>query len=383
MGYSLLRLKKSGRDWSRGTPPPRGSIEYCGVADMFDSSPRATLSGKIWEISATELDAANRWTETLARSVDYARQVHGDRVLSGQDVRDFTDFYKRWKKFSSRVTTWSLIERAREENKAVFEELLTESKLLRDRFSKKGMATMPVPHVTELVLMLRHLPPRLTPREMAAKLELAAKWGQGMMDASRTTSEWVQKSGMYAAGAALLGPAGLLFAHYVPTFLSEDRRGLERAVDDARHAARYLAKSTDAATSYGRGDPVYDEFVRRATKVYVEAAGLYGIRETQASAVAEAVDEGGKQVERGGSGVLWLLAMAGVSYLGVKWLESRDSRTGAGGNDEGGEEGGEEGHVVVLGPRDEVVVDGDGEDGGEYDGEDERDEEDEHAPFPT
>jgi hypothetical protein len=44
MGFSLLRWKKSGRDWSRGEPPPRGSVEYCGVPEVFQPAPRAASS---------------------------------------------------------------------------------------------------------------------------------------------------------------------------------------------------------------------------------------------------------------------------------------------------------------------------------------------------
>lgn len=375
MGFSLLRWKKSGRDWSRGEPPPRGSVEYCGVPEVFQPAPPpppSTSSGTVWEITATELDAANRWVATLARSVDYARRVHGDKVLSAQDAIDFADFHKRWKKFSSRVGTWSLYDRALESNKLVFEKLVAESKRLRDRFGSRGMALMPVPHVADLVLLLRGLPERLSPREMSAKLEQVAGWGQSMLDASRTTGEWVRESGIYAASTALLGPAGLLFARHVPTSWAGDRRGLEKAVGDARHAASLLAASTSAGVAYGRGDPVYDEFVRRATRVYVEAAGLYGIRETQASAVPEAVDAGARQVERGVGLLPWLLGLAGVSWLGARWLESRASDPGEENNAPESE-----GDVVVLGPRDEVLVEGDGGGDEVYDAGDEQSKESE------
>lgn len=319
MGFSLFRLRKSGRDWSRGDPPPRGSIEYVGVGDMFDAPPPSS-SGSLWVVSATEVEAANRWNDTLARSVDYARQVHGDRILSAEDAGEFTTYYKRWKKFAARVTTWSLVERAKEENKRVFESLLAESKRLRDVFVRKGMPVIPVPYATELVLLLRRMPGRLTPPEMAEKLSTAARWGEEMIKSSKTTGEWVQRSGMYAAGASLLGPAGLLVAHFLPTSWTADRSGLQAAVDDARKTARYFGKATDASVPYARGEPVYDEFLKRVAKVYVEAAGLYGFQEAQRAAVAEAVDVGTRQLDRGAS-VLWLLTLAGVSYLGVRCLE--------------------------------------------------------------
>lgn len=321
MGFSLFRLRQSGRDWSRGDPPPRGSIEYVGVGDMFEAPP-LTASGTVWEISATELEAAKRWCDTLARSVDYARQVHGDRVLSPADAEEFTRFYTRWKKFADRVGTWSLVERAKEANKVAFESLLSESKVLRDRFVRRGMAVVPVPYVTELVLMLRHMPPALTPRDMVRKLETAARWGEAMVESTKTTGEWVQRSGMYAALASY-GPAGLLFAHHVPTSWDKDRTGLRDAIADARKAAEHLKRASDASSSYGRGDPVYDEFLKRVTRIYIEAAGLYGIREAQRGAVAEAVDAGARPLEKGTSSLPYLLALAGVSYLGVRWLEAR------------------------------------------------------------
>lgn len=321
MGFSALRWRQAGRDWSRGSPPPRGSIEYVAVGDMFEPGPRATLSGSIWTISATELEAANRWCETLARSVDYARQVHGDRVLSADDARRFTDFYKRWLVFSGRVTTWSLYDRALEANKVVFEALLAESKQLRDKFTSQGMAIIPVPYATEIVLMLRSMPRRLAPSVMAKKLETVARWGEAMVRSSVTTSEWVQRAGMYTAAASVLGPAGLLVAHFLPTSWSKDRKGLLDAIDGARQAAKQLARASDGGATYGPGDPVYDEFLKKVSKIYVEAAGLYGFQETMRAASAEAVDAGTRKVEQGGD-LLGLLVLAGVGYLGAKWLSS-------------------------------------------------------------
>ena len=320
MGFSVLSWRQGGRGWARGTPPPPGSIEYCGVGgEAFYGV------GSVWVVSASEVEAGNRWNETLARSVDYARRVHGDEVLSAQDARDFTDYYRRWRKFADKVSTWSLVQRAREENKRVLEKLMAESKRMSDEFTRKGMAVVPVPHAADLVLMLRGMPLRLTPSEMAQKLEVAAGWGEDVAKHSRTTGEWVQRAGLYAAGAAL-GPAGILAAHYLPSSWSRDRAGLEAASRDARETARYLSKSTDASAPYTRGDPVYDEFLRKVTRVYVEAAGLYGVQETLRAAAAEAVDAGSRQMDRSGHAVALLLALAGVSYLGVRWLESSRAR---------------------------------------------------------
>lgn len=373
MGFSLFRWRNSGRDWSRGEPPPRGSVEYCGVPDAFQPPPKQTsprlptrseMGGKIWEITAAEIDAANRFTDTIARSVDYARQVHGDSVLTAKDASSYTDFYKRWKKFAARVSAWSLVERAKESNKKIFEALLQEANRMRDRFVTQGMPIVPVPYMADLVLMLRRLPQTLTPKEMASRLVTACRWGIAMVEASRTTAEKVRAVGTLA----VLGPAGLLFTDLFESSQDRDRRGLVKAIEDAQHAASLLSKSADASTSYSKGDPVYDEFVRRATRIYIEAAGLFGIQATKTTATSEAIDAGAKQIERGSSGLLWLLGIAGVSYLGARWLESRKSasepETGAG-------EGEGTGDVVVVRPGDTVHVAHHDDAGQVYDAEEE------------
>lgn len=308
------------RDWSRGSPPPRGSIEYAGVGDMFEPEPSRTMSGKIWEITATELEAANRWNETLARSVLYARQVHGDKILSARDAKDFASYYKRWKVFSGKVTAWSFYDRALEENKRSFEDLLIVSKRLYDRFAKKGMATIPVPHMTELTLLLRTMPKKLTPPEMVAKLRLGIEWGRKMIFSSISTGEWVQKSGYTLAAVSLLGPAGLLIAYHMPTSYTRDRRGLESAIESAEKAVPLLSKAADARRPFAVGEPVYDEFLRRLTKIYIEAAGLYGVQETYRAAKAEAVDTAAHQIEKTPGNLMWMLIVAGVGYLGLAWL---------------------------------------------------------------
>ena len=307
------------RNWARGAPPPRGSIEYVGVGDMFEPEPSRTASGKIWEISATEVEAANRWNETLARSVLYARRVHGDHILSAADAKDFAAYYKRWKAFSGRVTTLSLYDRALEENKRTFEDLLIESKRFHDRFTKKGMAVIPVPHMAELTLLLRTMPKKISPPEMIAKLRLGITWAKAMILDSITTGEWVQKSGYTIAAVSLLGPAGLLIAYLLPTSWTKDRKGLEAAIASAKKAIPIL-EGADAQKPFTAGEPVYDEFLRRLARIYIEAAGLYGVMETRSAAAAEAIDRGTGQAEKAPTSLLWMLMIAGISYLGLRWV---------------------------------------------------------------
>ena len=39
MAFNLTSLSKTGRNFARGEPPPRGSVEYAGVGDMFAPAP--------------------------------------------------------------------------------------------------------------------------------------------------------------------------------------------------------------------------------------------------------------------------------------------------------------------------------------------------------
>jgi hypothetical protein len=43
MAFNLTSLSQKGRNFARGEPPPRGSVEYAGVGDMFvPASPKPT-----------------------------------------------------------------------------------------------------------------------------------------------------------------------------------------------------------------------------------------------------------------------------------------------------------------------------------------------------
>ena len=39
MSFNILSWCQKGRDFGRGSPPPRGSIEYVAVGDMWDPEP--------------------------------------------------------------------------------------------------------------------------------------------------------------------------------------------------------------------------------------------------------------------------------------------------------------------------------------------------------
>ena len=293
MGFNLTRLKTMGRDWARGAPPPRGSIEWVGVGDMFMPSPpaKSAIGLQVFEIGFTELDAADRWINRLAENIKYARQVHGSKILTGDDVAEWHDFDERWRAFRDRLRNHA--ERLMtKDNKIQLDKLLNESKKLHDKFAAKGMAMVPVPYMGELVLQLRQMPKVMRTPEMRAKLEAGIACGKKMLDKNTAWWQWRMR---------------------------DDTRGLVRAIGDAEGAANLFARSQSTET-YEAGSPVYDEFLRRLTRIYIEAAGLYGITETKKAAVAEAMDKGREAAKRETSHLLWLLVSAGVGYLGLRWL---------------------------------------------------------------
>ena len=299
MAFNITRFKKMGRDWARGEPPPRGSIEYVGVGDMFmEEPPRPTSSSgfQIFEIGFTELDAADRWMKRLEDNIRYARQVHGDKILTESDVNAWNELMSRWVPFREKLTSPlkspASIQMWMKDNKIELDRMLNQSKKMHDRFAAKGMPMVPVPYMGELVLMLRKMPKQMRTPDMRAKLEAGIKCGDKMLDQDTAWWQWRKR---------------------------KDSHGLTAAIEDAKAASELFSRSRTSEV-YEPGSPVYDEFLRRLTKIYIEAAGLYGIVETKKTAVAEAVDKARETGKKATDHLLWLLISAGVGYLGLRWI---------------------------------------------------------------
>jgi hypothetical protein len=295
MAFNLSSWCRRGRDYGRGSPPPRGSIEWVAVGDMFYPEPPSASGFQVYEISYSELDAAKRWVDGVDRSVLTARRLHGDSVLSAADQRSWDDFMSKWRPFYGDMVLPGHFNATLKSNKRAFDDLLSESRRLYERFTKKGMAPVPVPYAGELLVVLRTTPKKITASEMRSRLEAGARCGEKMLDANMAWSDWL---------------------------LSKDHRALRAAVEDARRAADIYSRSRLSGATYSPGDPAYDEFLRRLSKIWVEAAGLAGVREATATARAELKDDA-RNLPRDAAGLtLWLLAAAGAAYLGVAWLAS-------------------------------------------------------------
>lgn len=289
------------RDFSRGAPPPPGSIEYLAVGDMFypDIAARR-MRGKmgidlnVYEISFTDLDAAQNFVASVDRGVKQARQLHGDKILSRDDERAWDNLIARWRPFAAdmRLVPGSPSMMLKE-NKRTFDQLVGEARRLALSYEAKGMSQVPVPYAGELLVLLRTMPKSLTAAEMKAKLLAGAKCGERMLDQNTVWYEWVT---------------------------SRDHLPLKSVVTEAVAAADIYGRSRASRAKYKPGDPAYDEFLRRLSRIWIEAAGLYGIRSTQATTKAELKDDVRKMPGSAGAYVLGLLAIAGVGYLGVSWI---------------------------------------------------------------
>ena len=310
MAFNITSWNKKGRNFGRGSSPPRGSIEWVAVGDMWQAAPpeqvadpsSSGFSAKVYEIGFTELDAAERWISAVDRSVNQARRLHGDQILSKADASAWTDFLTRWLPFKSDMQLPGHFNAMLSSNKKQFDALMNESKMLHDRFVAKGLAMSPVPYMGELVELLRSMPKRLTAGQMVAKLAAGIKCGEKMLDENTSWFGWM---------------------------ISSDTIGLKTAVRDARRQADAYSPSRNSPAAYSAGDPAYDEFLRRLTKIWIEAAGLYGMTEVRKTAASEAMDTARDRADQftGPSNILWLLASAGVAYLGIAWIFGRQPKT--------------------------------------------------------
>ena len=300
MGFDILRWKQTGREYGRGSAPPMGSWEWVGVADMFNPQdvdpryrPTATSGiGDFFETSFTDIDAANRWMKYLKRTIEENRKLHGGKAVSDAELNEFNSFYeKEWKTYADKNSLWT--KATDPDKKAELDRLLVKSREMHDRFVKKGMSPVPVPYMAELTLMLRSLPRSMLAIEMRAKLEAAIKCGKKLAGENTTVWQWV---------------------------LLDDDKPLKKAIDDARKMSAILKKTRNKNEVYAIGSPVYDEFVRRLTRIYTEASVLYGVSEVRTTAVHEGADVAVNRADETKTDITKLLILAGLGYLGIRWL---------------------------------------------------------------
>jgi len=308
MAFNITSWGKKGRNYGRGAPPPRGSIEYIAVGDMWQAEPprpcplpyqSVSSSGSFYEISFTELDAADRWISNIDRSVNYTRKVHGDKIISNDDAKAWEGFMTRWIPFKGDMQLPGHFNAMLSSNKKLFDGFMNESKRFHDRFTAKGMPQVFIPYMGELVVLLRTMPKQLTVAQMISKLAAGIKCGEKMLDENSSWFNWMVR---------------------------KDTRELKTAISQTKILANSYSPSRNSPIEYGVGQPAYDEFMRRLTLIWIQAAGLYGVTETRKTTASEFVDEMREGMDKvsplgqGPSNALWMLVVAGAAYLGMFWL---------------------------------------------------------------
>lgn len=247
------------------------------------------------DVTFSDVDAADRWLNNLHRTMEYSLATHGNQFVSKDDIAAWGTFIAKWNPFRNSLGNLSILWMS-QENKQTFHKLLAEGNAWQKRFNGKGMAIIPVPYALEIVTLLRTMPKQLTSAQMIPKLAAVVQCGDRLLDAHAPWYGW-RKSG--------------------------DAKGLATAVDNAKAMGVILARSKGSDIKYFPGDPVYDEFLRRLTRIWIEAAGLYGIEEAERTNLADLKTNLKKGGQDTASNIVWLLLAGGVGYLGLKLMAAR------------------------------------------------------------
>jgi hypothetical protein len=282
----------------------------------------------LYEISHSDWNAATRWMANLAENVAYTRKVHGEKVLPSSEALRFNDLWRRWLLFGNKIETvkrqledeslaskilsvtvpglWAsrlLYATAKgslalmsADNKRELDRLLKEAWELYKRFRLMGLSQVAIPYMGDLIVILRTLPPEMTLSDMATRLRDGAKVGERLIDTNTAWWQWRKR---------------------------DETKGVRRAIDDAKKLAgeiEIVARTPPGQGLRDQDTPIYRQFLRTLAKIYIEAAGLYGVEETKRTAKAEFKDDVAKTPERFGYSILGLLAAMGVGYVSLRWL---------------------------------------------------------------
>jgi hypothetical protein len=353
MSYDLFRRVQTTKNYAIVGHPPIHSHEYVMAGGGYAPAPARTPSRSstdalvvdelkipakggihLYEISNTDWDAAQRWMQNLTENVAYTRRVHGDRVLPPGELAPWHDLWRKWLAFREKMeaakssladeslaakvlaatspaywasralfaTAQRSLALMSSDNKRELDSLLDAAWKLYRRFHLLGMSQVAVPYAGELVVLVRTLPKELALTDMASRLRDGARAGERLLDENTAWWQWRRR---------------------------DETRGLVRAIGDAKEladAVERVSKTPPGRGTRDSGTPIYQKFLRTLAKIYVEAAGLYGVEETKATARAEAKEESKRGGERAAVSMGYVLAAAGLGYLGLRWL-TRDKTT--------------------------------------------------------
>jgi len=250
----------------------------------------STIVGKIFEVSASEIESIKRWVETLARSVWHSRTIHGDKFLKEADVKRFLDFKKRFDEFESKIGPHSYWDRMQEINKNWINDLLIESKQMCVDFANKGMVIIPMPGQTELVLLSRQIPLKVTPKVAKQILAKALQYGKKVRDENTTWLEWIRKVLSYPMKP--IWESSREEAMY-PLYNAIEAGLKELLVWHDREPFWSFTKQP----VYTEKSPEYAQWRKTINHIFMESSALIGVHEKIAEAKAEAMDVAAKKLE--------------------------------------------------------------------------------------
>lgn len=306
MGFNITSWGQRGRRWGRGSSPPRGSIEWIAVGDMWEPTPPGDPKTDGMK-PYTDLDAAGRFITTIDRNVKQSRKIHGDKILSKEDETAWTAFMGRWGTFEKEMKGSGKFDAAMAEHRKPFDDLLDDAKKISDGFVAKGLLKTPPPYLGELLELLRGMPKKLDGLSMASKLVAGARCGEKLADDSLPWSRWT----------------------------TSDSKALKDAVTQARKAAAIYAESKQGSKVWGKGEAAYDEFLRRLTAIWIAGGSMHGLADDESPPAATSsptsTSSGEAQLapidRQSHHRILWLLGAAGAGYLGIYWLTNRKPKT--------------------------------------------------------
>lgn len=309
MGFNVTSWGQKGRSWGRGSSPPRGSIEWIAVGDMWDPNPPGAPRPNEAK-PYTDRDAATRWIMTIDRNVKQARKIHGDKILSKADETAWGKVLERWKSFEKSTEAPGAFEKEMGRSRKSFDDIMDDAKAISDRFTSKGLVAVPPPYLGELLELLRGTPKKLDVTSMAAKLVAGARCGEKLLDEQTPWSRWS----------------------------TESPKALKEAIGQARKAASIYGESKQGSKVWSAREPAYDEFLRRLTAIWVAGATMHGLAEPPSAPASSppatpTTTSGASPIatadRRSSHRILWLLGAAGAGYLGIFWLTTRKAKTEA------------------------------------------------------
>jgi len=311
------------------------------------------------KISNSDWDAAKKWVANLAENVAYTRKVHGQKILNNEEMARWTSFWKKWLLFANKLdvvkktmqtddslalkllnitlpglyfsrllgsTLLGTMALMSEENKLELDKLLHEAWGLYSRFRLLGMSQVAVPYMGDLVVILRGLPKNPKLVDMAQSLQAAAKTGSRLIDENTAWWEWKVRPETKGLRVAIDEAKQLAADILAITASTDPKSGLPAMAEGRKTLVQLLSKNANVVLGMTPGQALKQLFSRAVSKIYIEAAGLYGIQETKATARAEFADEVRSMPGKAAMSLGWVLAAVGVGYLGVKFL-TRDKTT--------------------------------------------------------